>query len=307
MRLKPRQLEAFRHVMNAQGVTAAAEAMNVTQPAVSRLIRDLEDAVGMTLFIRAGARLVPTEEANLLLNEVERLYTGIDQVARAAVDIRRHKNVVLRIGTVTSLVRPFLHQAIIDIAGPRLDLPIVLDVENSRHIWDMVEKNRYDLGIVFGPPRSHLQTVHLHGSEAVAAMAPNHPLAELDRVTPADLRDYRVLTAGRNSPLRSALDRAFALADQTPLNTMESSMLNCCHFAAAGMGVAIVDRTTLRAANVDLVTRPFKPTIGISYYAARPAGSRKIQVLDEIIEHMRNSLERDTMVQHGADPARHLN
>jgi DNA-binding transcriptional LysR family regulator len=149
MRLKPRQLEAFRHVMNAQGVTAAAEAMNVTQPAVSRLIRDLEDAVGMTLFIRAGARLVPTEEANLLLNEVERLYTGIDQVARAAVDIRRHKNVVLRIGTVTSLVRPFLHQAIIEIAGPRLDLPIVLDVENSRHIWDMVEKNRYDLGIVF--------------------------------------------------------------------------------------------------------------------------------------------------------------
>ena len=293
MRLKPRQLEAFRHVMNQNGITAAAETMNITQPAVSRLIRDLEDAVGMTLFTRQGARLLPTEEAVLLFAEVERLYIGIDQVGRAANDIRQHKNVVLRIGSVTSLLRPYLHQAIIDIIGPRLDLPIVLDVENSRHIWDMVAKNHYDLGIVFGPPRNHLPTVHLHSSEAVAAMPHDHPLATLPGITPAHLREYRVLTAGRNSPLRSGLDRAFALAEEGPLNTIETSMRNCCQLAAAGMGVAIVDRTTLRAARVDLCTIPFTPTIEISYYAARPSGGRRMKVLEEIIDHIRQALERD--------------
>lgn len=289
MRLKPRQLEAFRHVMVARGVTAASEAMNIAQPAVSRLIRDLESEVGMTLFTRQAGRLVPTPEAVLLLAEVERLYIGIDQVARAADDIRQHLNVVLRMASVTSLVRPFLHQALMEIVGPRLDLPLVLDVENSRHIWDMVEQSHYDLGLVFGPPRpGDLRMVHLHSSTAVAAMPHDHPLAGHDVITPADLVGCRVLTAGRNSPLRRGLDRAFSQAEQGPLNTVETSMLNCCHFAAAGMGVAIVDSITMRAADVGLCARPFLPMIEVSYYAVRPAGSRQILVLEQIVDRVKD-------------------
>ncbi|MGH6862450.1 MAG: LysR family transcriptional regulator, partial [Phyllobacterium sp.] len=178
MRLKPRQVEAFRSVMMAGGITAAAEAMNVTQPAVSRLIRDLEDIVQMTLFERVGARLVPTAEATQLYREVERLYLGLDQIAQAADDIRLHKNTVLRIGSVASLVRPYLHQAIIETIGTRLDIPLVIDVENSRHIWDMVEHNHYDLGLVFSSPRmADKNAVLLHSSNAVAAMPANHRLA----------------------------------------------------------------------------------------------------------------------------------
>ncbi|MGY8669090.1 LysR family transcriptional regulator, partial [Bradyrhizobium sp. UFLA05-109] len=94
MRLKPRQVEAFRTVMMTGGITAAADAMNVTQPAVSRLIRDLEEIVEITLFERVASRLVPTAEGTRLFREVERLYLGLDQIAQAAEDIRRHKNTV---------------------------------------------------------------------------------------------------------------------------------------------------------------------------------------------------------------------
>lgn len=294
MGLKPRQLEAFRHVMTENGVTAAAEAMNITQPAVSRLIRDLELAVSMTLFARQGARLVPTPEAVLLFHEVDRLYSGIDQIARAANDIRQHKNIVLRIGSVTSLVRPFLQRAIMEVIGARIDLPMVLDVENSRHIWNMVENNHYDLGFVFGPATSgDLQTTALHSSAAVAAFPHGHPLSAKSIITPADLRDCRVLTAGRNSPLRIALDRALAVEELAPISLVETSMLNCCHFAGAGMGVAIVDRTTLRGSGVDLVARPFSPGISLSYYAIRPAGSRQIAALDAITARMLALLNED--------------
>lgn len=291
MRLKPRQVEAFRSVIMAGGITPASEAMNITQPAVSRLIRDLEEAVQITLFERQGTRLVPTPEATLLFHEVERLYIGLDQIARAANDIRQHKNIVLRIASVTSLMRPYLHQAIIDVVGERLDLPLVIDVENSRHIYDMVENNRYDLGFVFGSPRSgDHNSVLLHSSQAVAAVPPDHPLAHRTVITPEDLHDYRVLTAGRNSPLRLALDRAFANARQPPISTMETSMLNCCHFAAAGMGVAIIDKTTIHAAGTDVKTIPFLPAIDVSYFAIRPAGSRKIAVLDQIVDKVGQSL-----------------
>ncbi|WP_083347458.1 LysR substrate-binding domain-containing protein [Rhizobium sp. LCM 4573] len=287
MRLKPRQVEAFRSVMVTGGITAAADAMNVTQPAVSRLIRDLEDAVQIILFERQGTRLVPTAEAVQLFREVERLYLGLDQIAQAADDIRKHKNIVLRIASVTSLVRPYLHQAIIDVVGGRLDLPLVIDVENSRYIWDMVEKNRYDLGFVFSSPRmADKNAVLLHSSHAVAAMAPGHRLASRSVISPADLQDERVLIPGRNSPLRLTLDRAFSHEDHPPASTMETSMLNCCYFAASGMGVGIVDQTSIRAAGAEVVTIPFQPRIEVSYFAIRPSGGQRISVLDDIVSRM---------------------
>lgn len=276
------------------GITAAAETMNVTQPAVSRLIRDLEEIVEMTLFERVGARLVPTAEATQLFREVERLYLGLDQIAQAADDIRRHKNTVLRIASVTSLVRPYLHQAIIDVIGDRLDIPLVIDVENSRHIWDMVAKNRYDLGFVFSSPRmADKNAVLLHGSHAVAAMARGHRLASRKTITPVDLLDERVLIPGRNSPLRLALDRAFSKEDHQPASTMESSMLNCCYFAASGMGVGIVDHTSLRAAGADIVAIPFEPKIEVSYFAIRPSGGHRISILDDLVKRMRELISSD--------------
>ncbi|CDN57086.1 Transcriptional activator protein LysR (plasmid) [Neorhizobium galegae bv. officinalis bv. officinalis str. HAMBI 1141] len=291
MRLKPRQVEAFRSVMMTGGITAAAEAMNVTQPAVSRLIRDLEEIVEIRLFERVGTRLMPTAEATQLFREVERLYLGLDQIAQAADDIRRHKNIVLRIASVTSLVRPYLHQAIIDVVGKRLDIPLVIDVENSRHIWDMVEKNRYDLGFVFSSPRmADKNAVLLHGSHAVAAMAPGHRLASRKVITPADLLDERVLIPGRNSPLRLALDRAFSNEDHQPISTMETSMLNCCYFAASGMGVGIVDHTSLRSASADIIAIPFEPKIEVSYFAIRPSGGQRIAVLDDIVRRMQDMM-----------------
>ena len=56
--LKSRQVEAFRAVMLAGGITPASELMSVSQPAVTRLIHDLQSALGLKLFERRGARLV---------------------------------------------------------------------------------------------------------------------------------------------------------------------------------------------------------------------------------------------------------
>jgi DNA-binding transcriptional LysR family regulator len=59
-RLNPRQIEAFRALMLSSSTVRAAELMHVTQPAVSRLIRELQDALALTLFDRVGNRLEPT-------------------------------------------------------------------------------------------------------------------------------------------------------------------------------------------------------------------------------------------------------
>nr|WP_233278980.1 LysR family transcriptional regulator [Agrobacterium radiobacter] len=70
--IQSRQLEAFRAVMLTGGMTSAANLVRITQPAISRLIRDLEEEIGISLFERTGNRLRPTREAGILFKEVSR-------------------------------------------------------------------------------------------------------------------------------------------------------------------------------------------------------------------------------------------
>jgi DNA-binding transcriptional LysR family regulator len=130
----------------------------------------------------------------------------------------------------------------------------------------------------------------LHKSQAVAANAPGHRLASLEVVTPAELREERVLMPGRNSPLRLSLDRAFSNRDYAPKSMMETSMLNCCCFAASGMGVGVVDRTSIIASGADLVAIPFRPSIEVSYFAIRPSGTLRMPILEELVGRMRELL-----------------
>jgi DNA-binding transcriptional LysR family regulator len=89
MTMRMRQVEAFRAVMMSRGITAAAQMLNVSQPSVSRLIADLERAVGFRLFDRRGARVHPTEQAQMLFEAVRRSYTGLDLLDQAARRIAR--------------------------------------------------------------------------------------------------------------------------------------------------------------------------------------------------------------------------
>jgi len=64
--MRIRQLEAFRAVMLCQTVTKASEMLHISQPAATRLIADLEESIGFTLFERIRGRLIPTPEAQTL-------------------------------------------------------------------------------------------------------------------------------------------------------------------------------------------------------------------------------------------------
>ena len=85
MQLNTRQIEAFRAVMLTGSMTIAAEFLRVTQPAVSRLVKDLEKHLKFRLFRRQGNRLIPTHEATILFAEVDRFYVGLDRIAKIEI------------------------------------------------------------------------------------------------------------------------------------------------------------------------------------------------------------------------------
>ena len=79
-RLTCRHIEAIRAVMLTGSVTGAAASLHVTQPAISHLLREIDDLLQFSLFDRRAGRLIPTERAALLLDEIERSFIGLDGI-----------------------------------------------------------------------------------------------------------------------------------------------------------------------------------------------------------------------------------
>ena len=86
--MKFRQLEAFNHVMNSGSMVAAAAVMHISQPAVSRLISDLEKELKFSLFNRKQGMLVPTPNGLTFFEAVEESFLGIQRLENAARHIR---------------------------------------------------------------------------------------------------------------------------------------------------------------------------------------------------------------------------
>src|SRR5271156_4425375 len=98
-----RQIETFRAVMESGRAIDPAARLRITQPAVSKLIMELERSTRLALFERKKRRLVPTQEAHLLYEESERVFLGIDRIRRYAIELREVKTGQAHIACLPSL------------------------------------------------------------------------------------------------------------------------------------------------------------------------------------------------------------
>ncbi|MEM7320763.1 MAG: LysR family transcriptional regulator, partial [Pseudomonadota bacterium] len=94
-----RQYQAFHAIIETGTVTAAAEQLGVSQPAISNLLAQLEKSTGLTLFERSRGRLIPTPEAVFLYDEIDTVVRGLDHVNQAVVDLKNQKAGQLQVAT----------------------------------------------------------------------------------------------------------------------------------------------------------------------------------------------------------------
>ncbi len=282
--LHPRQVEAFRAVMMTGSMTAAAETLTVSQPAVSRLVRDLEHALRLTLFERVGSHLAPTPEAVLLNHEIARYFIGLDRIADAANAIRAGKAGGLRVAAITAFSIGILNTAIERFVRERGDVSISVHNDNSTNIEAMARLDQIDIGLV--------NTVHEHPAVRVVPFPPlpavcvvpaGHRLAGRPVVRVADLAGERLIGLGPTSPIRLRLEamlEAEGIQYERPFETSLSA--TACAFVARGFGVAVIDPYTAPfIREPGLVTLRFEPAIPTRFSIVYPAHRHPAKVVEE--------------------------
>ena len=259
-----RQVEAFRAVMISGSVTQAANMLFVSQPAVSRILSDLEYRVGFKLFDRARRHLVPTEEGRAFYDEVERAFTGLQQIDQAAASIRRYKRGHLRLITFQSLAATLMVDLIARFAGRFPEIAVSLEVQPSQRVFERVVSQHCDLGILTAPVASaSVITRSIGTTQAVCILPGSHPLATKQVIRPEDLAGLPFISFLSDSTFRHEVDAVFNRAGVARDMKLEArSADGVCGLVAAGLGVSVIGPvTSTRALPDDLVFVPFEPEI----------------------------------------------
>lgn len=290
-----RQLEAFRAVMAAGTVTRAAEAMNISQPAVSQLIAQLERSCGFALFARDTGRLQPTREAEALLAEVQQLFTGVQRVARVATALRELNWGVLNLGSFPAMAKRVLPEIIAGYCRGRPDVRFRIESMRSRSLIDAIASQHVDLGLSIIPgDREMVESRHLHALPAVCILPRGHRLARRKTIDAADLAGERFVSLGRQDYSRVFIDKIFDDAQIPRSMQVETGQSEVAYsLVASGAGVSVIDPMTVHDHRDDrVVVRPFTPRMTFNVWLLSPRQRRPMLLLDDFERHLRQELGR---------------
>lgn len=261
-----RQLEVFNAVMQAGTITGAARMLNLTQPAVSKLLQHTEDQLRMPLFKRVGGRLRPTPEALALFPEVERVFSRLRVIRQMTSDLRRNVWGRISIATPVTLATSVVATAIAHFRAAQPDVSFTVHALPNQNIVGMVIDGEAEIGLVVAPFTHALTSFREIGeAEVVCVMPADHSLASLKTVTPVELKGHPLITGYGNHNFGALLDEAFGSAGElldVPLQVTNSII--ACGLVARGAGIALTDPFAVAHYFPHLAMRKFRPKIPLN-------------------------------------------
>jgi DNA-binding transcriptional LysR family regulator len=259
-----RALRIFSLVVSKGSLAAAAEAMNLSPPAASRLIALLESEIQLQLFHRSRRRLQLTAQGQAFYREAEHILAGFDEIPRIADAIRTEAKGRLRIVTAPRIGLGIVSPALALFCRENPGIRASVDEQSRFGIEAQMGARLYDLGIISLPvshPFVEIENHPLFQVRMEAVLPKGHRLAAKPSLTAADLASESLLGLWPGQPWRQQVDdflRSGGARAEYAIETRSSLM--ACQLARDGAGVAILDRLCIQAIDLSgLVIRPLVP------------------------------------------------
>lgn len=204
-----RQLQSLVLIARHQSVSKAADALHVTQPAVSLQLRTLEDIAGTALTRKVGRGVQLTAAGEVMAEFSERILRLWEQAGDELAALNGITSGTLRIGAVTT-AEHLLPPLLVPFTLARPDVRLKLQVGNRIEIVNMLARQEIDLAIMGTPPRdmrTNAARFARHPMGFVAA--PGHPLMKKRKVTLDDVLKANLLVRERGSGTRTAVEKLF--------------------------------------------------------------------------------------------------
>lgn len=243
-----RHLEIFRAVCARESITLAAEHLNMTQPAVSLAVKELEAFYGVQLLERMNRRIYITDAGRSLLQYADAVLSQFEESIRVLRDSGAHSH--CSFGMTVTIGEARLPSILSRLSRELPQISVRAFVQNSRRTEQMIQRNEIDFALVNNITAvSSSHVVDFLGQEEMAAVCAPAYLPGQSSLSPEELARQPLLLREPGSGTRNSVDAILQTVGRKASPLVESistaSLLSC---AAAGQGVAILPRSQVQQA-----------------------------------------------------------
>jgi DNA-binding transcriptional LysR family regulator len=290
-RLTLAQLDVLRTVIATSGVGEAARAMGVSQPAVSKLLRQAERGLGLSLMVRDGNRVTPTIEADAIRTGVEALFGAYDALQRLAASLRSDEAGMVSIAAIPTQAARFAAPAIHRFKAEFPATTVRLQVLSNRAVINQVASGQSDFGLVHSiTPATELRADD-YGEQVVLCIAPRgHRFARLKTVRAEDMRGETYVSYGRHSAFNRWIEQALERTGASlPTSIEVTASPPLIELVRLGAGIGLLESAALtRTDRRQLVVKPLTPELLLKSRVLRPPGRPLSGRAERLIEIYRD-------------------
>lgn len=240
------QLRIIRETVRQNfNLTEASAALYTSQSGVSKHIKDLEDELGVQLFVRKGKRLLGlTEPGQSLLSIVERMLVDAENIKRLAEDFNKVDEGTLTIATTHTQARYVLPPIVNQFKKLFPKVHLILQQASPVEISEMLLQGEADIGIATESltTEENLASIPYYQWQHSIITPQNHPLVQADKITLELLAEYPLITYHGGFTGRSKIDKAFEEAHldaDIVMSALDADVIKT--YVELGMGVGIVN------------------------------------------------------------------
>ncbi len=290
--MSDRRLKVFHTVAKLLSFTKAAEAMHMTQPAVTFQVRQLEEYFNTRLFDRTHNKVNLTQAGERVAEYAERIFDLYTEMENSVRDLTGEISGALTIGASTTIAEYMLPALLGEFKNRYPEINLRLKVSNSEGIVSMVEHNVIDLGVVEAPVSNKNLIVEVcHDDQLVVVTPPDHELAKRgEKVNASDIARYPFVSREEGSGTRDVITQ-YLIDEKVALDDMNF----CLELGSpeaikgaveAGMGITIMSRSiigkelklkTLAALQLD-------PPLSRPFSFVRQRQKFRVTVMEELLE-----------------------
>lgn len=292
MSLKLKQLDVFIATVRTGTATAAAETLHMTQPNITKILRQLEESFGLSLFDRKGGRLIPTAEADMLYRLAERIHDDARHFEHVAHSLGRLDHGYLRIATQPSFSNAVVPRAAARFRSKHPRIRLRIDVLPNEAIFKLSDHLPIDFAFVhfFGSPEPEYVTETLASMPLICLVPEGHALARKSTVSIDDVfANHWIGFPPDHATSRLLRDGAPREGQERFPDIMVSSVAAARDLVRQGAGIAVVDSFSfLGEAPAGVVQRPLRPRLifktGLAVPTGRPISKAGEAFLAEVSE-----------------------
>lgn len=289
-----RQIEVLRAVMVTGSIAGAARLLRVSAPGISRLMKYTERSLGLRIFDRRQGRYVPTPYAKDVFEQVNLIYSRVDDLTGMLDRMKSGKGFELCIGSVPSIANVMVPRAVQLTRQRYPNIRADLNILKIEEAIDYIMLNKGELvAMSYALEHPSIEFVPLAEGKLYCIVPEAHPLAVQDSISSAEMARHPLIGIDPNDPYGRIMANIFrrnALNYDIVISARFGTTV--CSLVAAGLGIAVIDQYTVAGGAIrGIKTLEIKEPTWFQTYIAKRRDAELSTYAESFVALLRKEME----------------